>query len=457
MRTIMVSNRGPLRREDGRWVRSSGGLVTALDPILRERGGVWVSSDPSHGSEELGYSVSGIELPRELSDRYYLDLSNAVLWPILHGFPATIRLGGAPWEAYVEVNERFAARIEQEARGPDPQIWIHDYHLMLAPRLVRQRVPGARIGWFCHVPWPDDDHFRILPWSRELLLGLLGADHVAFQIDRYAVNFMRCVQSRLGLTVDEASRTIELDGHVCRVLVAPIGVPTRDLEEVAERPAVQDRARRLHERVRGRRIVLGVDRLDYTKGIPERLLAFDRLLRDDPSLRDDTVLVQIMVPSRTAVDAYADLKGEIDRLIGEIGGRHGRTGSAPVHYLYRSVDVEELFAHYLAADVALITPLRDGMNLVAQEYVLARTDGALVLSELAGVADHFEEALQVNPYDIAGTAETLRQALAMPREERRRRMDAMRETVRRLDVSLWARHLLSDLEPPRSPVGLAHA
>jgi len=455
---VVVSNRGPYRTETRggrrRLVRAAGGLVAALDPVLKGRGGVWVSAQETDHpqvvqleSDQLPYDLTPVKLGRRVKDDFYEGISNAVLWPLLHSMPPTVRVGTAPWDAYRTANAAFAeATLAGAPRGA--RFWLHDYHLMLMPALIRRQRKKARVGWFCHVPWPGPDLFGALPAARELLDGLLGADLLGFHTEHYCRNFLDCVAQLTDLQVDVAAKTVNVNGRKVRALTAPIGVPFGAIQQTASDPEVLERAQKIKDAVGGRQIILGVDRLDYTKGIPERLLAFEQILTNDRSASNRYVLVQIMVPSRQAVQAYADLKDEIDRMVGDINGRFSVTGRLPVHYYYRNLPKTELYAHYVAADAALITPLRDGMNLVAHEYCAAKTDGtgALVLSQLAGAASYLEGALIVNPHDIDGTAETLQRALKMPVSEQRERMQASRTAVHKLDVHRWADHFLRELE-----------
>ncbi len=453
-RLIVLSNRGPLTRSEAGWRRSSGGLVTALDPLLRRRRGTWVSArEPGDVADvpDLGYEQRGIELPPEIQEGFYAGFANGVLWPTLHGFPTLGQVDDAPWGAYEAANRSFAEAALEGAEEGD-LLWVHDYHLMRAPLLVRNTHAGLRIGWFCHIPWPDADQFATLPWRRELVEGLLGADVLGFHSARYAAHFLECAREFADASVDMDAGTVSGGSAGTRILVAPIGIPVKDLSELVESEEVRQREDELRRAVQGRRIVLGVDRLDYTKGIPERLSAFARLLENEPSLREELVMIQIVVPSRESVGAYADLKESLDRQVGQINGQFSRTGQVPIHYIYRSLGPRELYAHYRAADVALVTPLRDGMNLVALEYVAARSDeqGALVLSEFAGAAEHLDQAYLVNPYDVDSVAAELQRALNAPRLETKQRMRALRAVVQRLDVHAWADGFLRQLRSPRS-------
>ncbi|MBW1761163.1 MAG: trehalose-6-phosphate synthase [Deltaproteobacteria bacterium] len=453
---VVVSNRGPYRHEatrgNERWVRAAGGLVTALDPVLQKRGGVWVSAKPAKDFDSvtvpaphLTYDLAHVSLKRAEQQGFYEGVSNAVLWPLLHGFEPTIQVGDAPWSSYVGANQEFADTTLSTSSGHD-LIWIQDYHLMLVPGLVRTQRPKARIGWFCHIPWPPPDTFGILPWREEILEGLLGADILGFHLPEYAEHFRQCVER---FTTYRVSRgAIQYHGRKVKTVAAPIGIPVDDLQALAIDPDVGREVERIRRAMANRRLILGVDRLDYTKGIPERLAAFERLLRADKAARTRYALIQIMVPSRTDVKAYADLKEEIDRMVGDINGRYAETGCVPIHYLYRNLSQRALFAHYRAADVALVTPLRDGMNLVAHEYAAARTDedGVLILSEFAGAAKHLKGAVLVNPYDIESTTSAIRRALTMKASEKRKRMRSLRAEVMRLDVHSWADRYLAALE-----------
>jgi trehalose 6-phosphate synthase len=458
-RLVVVSNRGPYRvAESGgkrRRVRAMGGLVSALDPVLAKRGGVWVSADddsvqelPDASGEPMRYDLASVKLSRSDREGFYLGVSNSMLWPILHSMPPTVRMRRPAWKHYESANRAFSETIAGVTK-PRDLLWIHDFHLMLVPQMLRELGVRARIGWFCHIPWPGFDLFEILPWREQVLEGLLGADVIGFHTDAYAQNFLACAARHLGRgRVDPRGRRIRVGDRTIDVIIAPVGIPVPEIEALAADPKVSAGVERIRRWVGERRIILGVDRLDYTKGIPQRLLAFEQVLRADRDARNQFLLVQVMVPSRTDVRAYADLKIEIDRLVGDINGRFSVAGRVPIHYFYREMNQTELFAHYRAADVALLTPLRDGMNLVALEYAACRSDGGgvLVLSEFAGAAQYLREAVIVNPYDGQGVAAALRKALSMPADEARTRMQALRKQVKRMDVHRWADQFLGCLE-----------
>jgi len=427
-------------------------LVAALDPVLQKRGGVWVSAQPAREFDaatipapQLSYTLSQVSLKRAEQRGFYEGVSNAVLWPLLHGFEPTIQVGEAPWSSYVSANQAFADTTRATSGAKD-LIWVQDYHLMLVPAMMRAKRPKARIGWFCHIPWPPPDTFGILPWREQILEGLLGADVLGFHLPEYAEHFRQCVERFTAFRVSRA--VVQYRGREVKTIAAPIGVPVDELQAVAIDLDVDREVERIRRVMGNRQLILGVDRLDYTKGIPERLAAFERLLRQDKAARSQYALIQVMVPSRTDVKAYADLKREIDRMVGDINGRYADIGRVPIHYLYRNLSQRDLFAHYRAADVALVTPLRDGMNLVAHEYVAVRTDedGVLVLSEFAGAARHLKGAILVNPHDLDATSNAIHLALTMKAPEKRKRMRSMRAQVMRLDVHRWADRYINALE-----------
>jgi trehalose 6-phosphate synthase/phosphatase len=445
---VVVSNRLPvtLRRTRGKSAiqRSSGGLVAALDPALREIRGTWVgwpgsvsNVDAGEIESALGYAVRPVVLSAAEARRYYCGFSNQTLWPLFHSLTGRVEVSGRDWKAYEAVNERFAAAADEAAR-PGDLIWIHDYHLLRVGTHLRERMPeAARLAFFLHIPFPPHDIFAILPWAKPLLEGMLSCDLVGFHCDSYASNFFDCVERLLGARVDRVNGRIEYGRRTVRAAAFPLGIDF-DAYEAHAREAARERA------PQATRVVLGVDRLDYTKGIPERIRAFERLLELHKGHRGKVTLVQLAVPSRAEVDGYQSLKREIDELVGRVNGRFATPTWTPIRYLYRSVAVERLAAMYRDADVALITPLRDGMNLVAKEYVACQVDdpGTLVLSRFAGAAESMPEALLVNPYDVDGVASALHRALCMRPAERASRIERLRRRERGADLHAWLRSYL---------------
>lgn len=466
-RIVVVSNRLPLSvvREGDAWgVRaSSGGLVTALGPVLRDRGGVWIGwlglpaedLPPEETVEDLltraedttGHEVVAIPLTREEIRGYYEGFSNSVLWPLFHDFISRCDYRPESWDTYVAANRRFAETVASRTR-PSDYVWVHDYQLLLVAQALRSLGVDRKTGFFLHIPFPPPDVFMKLPWRQQVLEALLEYELVGFQTARDRRNFLDCVNTLApGARIAGRGGVVQLvtPKRVVRVGTFPISIDFREFSDGAESPEVEREAWITHVNLPDRKLILGVDRLDYTKGIPQRLHAFASALERYPDLHRNVSLVQVVVPSRIAVDEYDVLKREIERTVGEINGRFTRSGWIPVHYVYRHLDRVDLLALYRTAEVALITPLKDGMNLVAKEYCAASVEdeGVLILSEFAGAAAQLRQnALLVNPWDIIGTADAIHRALTMPAEERRARMRRLRASIRRHDIGWWVRSFL---------------
>ncbi len=451
---MVVSNRLPVEREkDGTWRAASGGLVAALGPTVEATAGRWIGWDGGEGKprartkvEGISFDLSPVELSRREVSGFYYGFSNRTLWPLLHDLSRPPVFDRAWFQTYEEVNRKFA-RVILDSTDPSDALWIHDYHLLLAPRFIREERPDALIAFFLHVPFPPPEIWRRLPWRDEIATGMLGADLVGFHTEAYAENFRRCALASARGIGWTAEGELVIDGRVARVGAFPISVDFDAWDELARSPTVVADVEKIRSRLAGRTLVLGVDRLDYTKGIVERLEAFEDLLENEASLRKKVVLIQVAVPSRTRVREYRQLKREVEETVGRVNGRFTdqEAVTIPVHYLYRSIPKVKLAALYGAADVALVTPLKDGMNLVAKEYCAARPDdgGVLVLSEFAGAARELATgALLVNPFDRTAVAAALANALALPAKERRERMGRLREQVRRASVYHWAASLI---------------
>ena len=474
-RLILVSNRLPIaaRIERGELIvaAGAGGLATGLSGLHARGKSLWIGW-PGETWRLSGEQRAKLErhldegryVPVELTageiERYYEAFSNGVLWPLLHYQLERLPMHPSGWETYREVNERFASAVVEQYR-PGDRIWVHDYQLMLVPGMVRRQLPDAAIGFFLHVPFPTSELFRVLPWRRELLEGVLGSTLVGFHTASYAAHFISSASKILGC--ETSPGVVRIEGRRVRVADFPMGIDAAAYEGLADDPAVLAELDGFLRAAGDTQLIVAVDRLDYTKGIPRRLLTFERLLEHYPSLRGRVRLVQVAAPSRETVAEYREVRQSVEEIVGRLNGRFATVGYDPVNYISRTLPREKLVALYRAATVALITPLRDGMNLVAKEFVASRVDedGVLILSEFAGAAAELSGALMVNPYDIDGVAATLRHALEMPAGERRERMRGLRQRVRDHDVHAWARDFQNALRAEERRVarrvGAGHA
>ncbi len=466
-RLLVASNRLPvtLRIERGEVEAhpSAGGLATALRAVV---GGdmLWIGWPGDLGKlsadEQKKVDATLTKLgtrPVHLSSaevaRFYDGFSNGVLWPLFHYLVDKVRLDAhRDWAIYRAVNERFAREI-CDAYKPGDRIWVHDYQLALVPRLVRQRIPDAAIGFFLHIPFPAEPIFRILPWREEILLGLLGADVLGFQTAEDALHFSSAAVRVLG--VEHGADYISLEGRTTVVDAFPIGVDAQTLADLVITENVAREIEEVRQSARGRKLALSIDRLDYTKGIQRRLLGIERFLEREPALRDKVQFLQLAVPTRERVPAYSDFRRHVHELVGHINGKYGGVDFTPIRYLYRSIPQSQVVAMYAAADVMLVTPLRDGMNLVAKEYLACRTEdtGVLILSEFAGAAAELSEALLVNPNDVERLAIEIKRAVTMPIDEQRARMKPLRARVFTNDVKSWRDSFLSALDRASAGTG----
>ena len=454
MSLILIANRAPIRRTASGWEPGLGGLASALLPVVEDRGGAWVAMQPpdedtplvqSYPDESPSLTVRRVPLEAAEFEAFYQGMANRVLWPLSHYLVEHVEPDRSFRDAYRSVNRRFAHAaldLGRQATGP-VQFWVQDYHMMLVPEALRAGLPEAEIGFFWHVPWPASEVFRIVPSARPLIQGLLGADLLGFHTEGYAENFRESARDLLGAEID--GDAVIWEGRRVRAESHPIGIDTGRFGGFAEDPEVDREAEALREELGGGQVVVGVDRLDYTKGLLLRMEAFERFLETYPGMHGKVTFMQVATPSRTGVPAYDQLRRDMDEVTGRINGRFAQGAWAPVRYRYRSLTQEELAVLYRAADVAFVTPLRDGMNLVAHEFALVSRRGVLVLSDLAGAADYLDGAVLVNPYDADGLARALHDALALPEEERRSRLDTMQAAVRDLDVHVWARRFLGSL------------
>ena len=459
-RLLVVSNRLPFALDsagEDLWTvtPATGGLVSAIEPVLLDRGGTWIGwpgivgeipKQPlAEATRGAGYKVVAVTLSETERDEFYYGYSNEVIWPLFHDLQNFCNFDPAYWQAYKEVNERYAEAIVRSAQ-PDDFIWVHDYHLMYVAQAIRERSMSQKLSaltFFLHIPFPPHDIFAKLPQQRRLLRALLQFDLLGFQTRRDLRNFLQCVR-RVMLDAKVLSRR-ELD-VVCfedrkiRVGHFPIGIDFDSFANSAKSEAVAQKSQQLRASFPDCQLILGSDRLDYSKGIPERLRAFRDALERYPELRGRVVLIQVVVPSRVEIPKYHEFKGRIDRLVGDINGRFSTSNWFPVQYHFRGLNREALLAHYRACDIAFITPLKDGMNLVAKEYCACRIeeDGVLILSQFAGAAEQLRPgAILVNPYDVEQMADTILKAFRMSQAERNARMKRMRRVLRNENVVWW--------------------
>ncbi len=458
---IIASNRLPVtitkRKGKFKVQSSTGGLVTAVGGLKKSRGHVWI------GWPGISMSASNPEakdirdllkpedyhpvfLSRHDIDDYYHGFCNETIWPLFHYFVQFAIYEKDHWKAYKRVNEAFCDEI-MEIAEPEDTIWIHDYHLMILPKLLKEKLPRAKIGFFLHIPFPSSEIFRLIPWCKDIIEGLLGADLIGFHAFDYVRHFLESVRRVLGY--EHALGQIVVHSRAVKVDAFPMGVDYEKFSNAAHDPDVQKRVRNLRKEIGEQlKIILSIDRLDYTKGIPQRLEAFDHFLKRNPGYKGKAILIMVAVPSRTEVKHYKILKEQVDNLVGDINGRHGKIGWIPIWYLYRSFEFNDLAALYCISDVIFVTPLRDGMNLIAKEYVATKNDGngVLILGEMAGTAKELTEAIIINPNDLETTANSLKVAIEMPREERVNRMEKMRARLKRYDVGRWVSDFMEKLD-----------
>ncbi len=470
MRLLVVSNRLPFTavESEGKLIfqETAGGLVSGLSAYLDSLKGssftneyVWVGwpgiSVGQKTKEELEeLSVKALSefraypvfLTERSMEKFYQGFCNKTIWPLFHYFPSYTVYGEDLWHHYKCVNQIFCEAVMTVIK-PDDVVWIHDYHLMLLPKLLREKMPDIPIGFFLHIPFPSFELFRLLPvrWRSEILEGLLGADLIGFHTHDYTQYFLRCVLRILGYEHDMGR--IFLDSHVVKADTFPMGIDFKKYSSAVNSPEVEKEKRKLIKTLSGFKIVLSVDRLDYTKAIIQRLQGYQIFLQKNPQWHRKVVLVLVVVPSRIVVEHYQQIRKQIDELVGKINGELGSIGWTPILYQYRFVPLHSLVALYSVSDVALITPVRDGMNLIAKEYVATKTDktGVLILSEMTGAAKELGEAIIINPNNIQEIADALKEALEMPKEKQVKRNEIMQNRLRRYDVVRWADDFIREL------------
>lgn len=457
---IIVSNRLPLKVEikDDEWLyhSSEGGLATGLGSIYKEGNNIWIGWPGAYIENEKIQQIIRQDFGKQklypvmLSayeiEHYYDSFSNDTLWPLFHYFPSYAHYEQEAWEAYSAVNKKFAIAISEVAE-PGDIIWIHDYQLMLVPQMVREMIPDVSIGFFQHIPFPSYEVFRLIPWRDELLKGLLGADLIGFHTYDDVRHFMSAA-ARIVNIASNANELILEEERSLLVDAFPMGIDYDKYSNSVFNPQTRRNEHKLHQLMGDKKLMISIDRLDYSKGIPQRLEAYELFLKKHPEFKEKVIFLQLVVPSRDQVKSYASLKEEVNRLVSDINAAYGTLSWQPIHYFYRSFPLEMLSALYATADIALVTPLRDGMNLVCKEYIASRTDktGVLILSEMAGASKELYEALIINPTNKDAVADAIFKALTMPEAEQIRRMELMQETVKKFDIQHWINNFMDKLE-----------
>jgi len=460
---VVVSNRAPYVLEENageaRGKKAVSGLVSALEPILENCGGTWVGwcGRKTQNGEVTGsrfevpfnkpaYTIQELMLGEEEFAGYYHGFSNDCLWPVSHCFLEKSTFDHEHWRQYYEVNKKFAS-VAARASLPGSLIWVQDYHLTLVPRMLRDLQHQGKIAFFWHIPFPPLEIFSAIPWADQILKGLLNSDLLAFHLEGYVYNFLRCAQQLLGAPVDYRTGTVLWRGRAVSVQALPIGIDATEFEELAARPEVIGQASVIRQTIGADYLFVSVERLDYTKGVLEKLLAIEKFLELHPGYRDRVAFLQVAVPTRTEVATYAGLRKEVEETVGRINGLFGADWRVPVRYRFDSLSRPQLVAHYLAADVALVTPLRDGLNLVAKEFVASRVDrlGSLILSPFAGVAEQLSAALRANPYDALDMVEQMRNAIEMSPAEQAGRMAQLQKAVKTFNLGWWWQSVLNSL------------
>lgn len=458
---IIVSNRLPVtvKEENDKlsFEPSMGGLATGLSSLESEYEKHWIGWPGIDHENRSKKELSEIEktlgndnfhpvyLNSKEIESYYQGFCNEIIWPLFHYFVQYGIYNKEFWESYVEVNEKFCAEVLKVAKKGD-YIWVHDYHLMLLPKLIRANLEDSSIGFFLHIPFPSSEIFRLIPWCKDIMNGLLGSDLIGFHTFDYVRHFAESARRILGH--EHSLGQLFVGKRAVKMDTFPMGIDYEKFALAHKKPVVKKNIKNIERSLSGNyKIILSIDRLDYSKGIPERLKAYDLFLENNPELKEKVLLILVAVPSRTEVVHYKMLKDQVDTLVGNINGKHGTISWNPIHYMYRSFDFENLMALYLIADVLFITPLRDGMNLIAKEYVAARHDksGVLILGEMAGTAKELSEALIINPNDLEATSDSLKTAINMKKAEQKKRMGGMQKRLRRYDLKVWTEDFMDRL------------
>ncbi len=463
-RLIMVSNREPYahnRTKKGIVLKKSlGGVISALDPLMQETKGLWIAWGSGSADfdvcnaenkvlvpEKPKYTLKRIKLSKGEITNYYKGFSNRVLWPLFHLFVEKINFDDDYWKSYCKVNKKFAHAVLEEIQTKNDWIWIHDYHLALVPQYIKEKQPDAKIAFFWHIPWPPWEIFGSLPQRSAFLDGLLHCDLLGFHTKSYVHNFMDCSNKKSNIQIDKQKKQVTSATNTTRVKHFPLGISYKDYYDLAQTEGVLKESTKIKQMHKDKKLILGIDRLDYTKGILDRIKAYEYFLDQNPDFRKKVVLVQIATPSRDNIEEYCEMKKEIDEAVGDINSRFGREDWTPIVYFYRKIPQQSLLAYYKAADIGLLTPIRDGMNLIAKEFTAAKDDdGVLILSEFAGASEELHGALMVNPYDLEGTAGAIKTAVEMPADEKTQRLKTMKDRVKKHSAQWWLSNFMDEWE-----------
>ena len=456
-RLVLVSNGEPYKHifedQEVKQQKLAGGLTTGLDPVMQEDNGLWIAWGRGEADFEVvdqenkvqvpdaeGYTLKRVKLSSEEKNGFYYGFSNEVMWPISHTFISKANFKEKYWQSYKKVNQKYADNVKEELKEDD-LVWIHDYHLALVPGMLEDKEAKTALFW--HIPWPAWEAFRTIPWRQEILEGMLAADFLAFHTDLFVYNFLSCAQ-KIGAEVDFSAREVYYQGSKTKVESVPLGIDYQRFSNLAQDQDYLKKARELKESYETEKLIFAVDRLDYTKGIEERLKGIDRFFEKYPEYKSKVTFVQRVAPSRTGIEEYQQMKERIEKKVAEINGKYQKDQWQPVKYFYGSVPQKKLLPYYKAADLALITALIDGMNLVAKEYLAVQDSGVLLLSEFAGAAEYLDSALKVNPYNTEELADSIFKGLEMSESEKRNRLQAAQADLREYDINWWRDYFLKE-------------
>lgn len=457
-RLVLVSNGEPYKHvykdDEIEMEKLAGGLTTGLDPMMQEGNGLWIAWGRGEADFEVldennkvkvpnesGYTLKRVELTEKEQDGFYYGFSNEVMWPICHTFISRANYDEEYWRTYKKVNRKYADSVEEELEDDD-LVWIHDYHLALVPAMLKENN-NVDLSLFWHIPWPAWEAFRTIPWREQILEGLLASDFIGFHTDLFVYNFLNCAK-KIGADVDFSTKEVCYKGNKTKVMSVPLGIDIDSFEELAQDEEYLKAADAVKESYGCEKLIFAVDRLDYTKGIEERLNGVARFFEKYPEYKGKVTVVQRIAPSRTEVEEYQIMKESIERKIAQINGKFQKDEWVPVKYFYGSVPQKDLLPYYKAADVGLITAVIDGMNLVAKEYAAVQEDGVLILSEFAGAAQYMDQALQVNPYHVEALADTIYQALEMDEAEKKQRLEKIQKDLKEYDINWWRDYFLEN-------------